>query len=121
MSWSSAGPRGPAVWMFVLSTTGVPVAWASGGILSGMTASRERTVANRSASRGGHCKIWCRDERGHPGDYLTTLICNEESFCDFAPFRRVLVLSLLYIAARRASGRLGGGGTTIGKGWGRGK
>ena len=26
MSCSSAGPRGPAVWMFWLSTTGAPVA-----------------------------------------------------------------------------------------------
>jgi len=34
MSWSSAGPRGPAVWMFVLSTTGEPVAWVMGGVRS---------------------------------------------------------------------------------------
>src|SRR4030081_862770 len=32
-SCNSAGPRGPAVWMFKLSVTGVPDAWASGGRL----------------------------------------------------------------------------------------
>jgi len=31
-SCSSAGPRGPAVWMLVLSTTGMPVAWVMGGV-----------------------------------------------------------------------------------------
>src|ERR1700704_5728008 len=32
-SCNRAGPRGPAVWMFKLSVTGVPDAWASGGRL----------------------------------------------------------------------------------------
>src|SRR3982074_974860 len=32
-SCNSAGPRGPAVWMFKLSVTGVPDAWARGGRL----------------------------------------------------------------------------------------
>ena len=31
-SWSSAGPRGPAVSMFVLSATGAPVALVRGGV-----------------------------------------------------------------------------------------
>jgi hypothetical protein len=32
-SCSKAGPRGPAVWMLILSVTGVPDAWANGGRL----------------------------------------------------------------------------------------
>src|SRR5712664_1929021 len=32
-SCSRAGPRGPAVWMLKLSVTGVPDAWARGGLL----------------------------------------------------------------------------------------
>jgi hypothetical protein len=36
ISWSSAGPHGPAVMMLVLSTTGAPLAWDIGGVRSVM-------------------------------------------------------------------------------------
>src|SRR5260370_29934820 len=48
----SAGPRGPAVWMLVLSTTGIPVAWVMGGARS---RSEEHTSELQS-----HLNLVCR-------------------------------------------------------------
>src|SRR6266851_5480576 len=57
MSWRSAGPRRPAVWMFRLSLTGAPVAWVRYGGLSVIGRSLDGALLRR-ADRPSSAVLW---------------------------------------------------------------